>query len=226
MGGVSCRRKVYGAAHMKFSYFGRELEGFDHLYNSTYLNERQVELAVAVDFLSDADSTNVLEVGNVLAHYDIGGHVVVDRYEAPTGYQVLMDWPYYQVDVFDIATQVGSSWDRIVAISTLEHVGFDLDPDAEVDTEASMRAIAYLRTLLAPQGRMLVTLPCGFHPVLDDLITEDLLGAERSCTFVRDWDAEGDEPGWVQTDEPTVLLYGDTNPWAEAVWVGEFARLN
>lgn len=211
---------------MNFSYFGHELEGFDHLYNSTYLNERQVELAIAVDFLAGTDSTNVLEVGNVLAHYDIGGHVVVDRYEPPTGYQAVMDWPYYQVDVFDVATQVGSSWDRIVAVSTLEHVGFDLDPDAEVDPEASMRAIAYLRMLLAPEGRMLVTVPCGFHPVLDEAITEDLMGAERSATFVRDWDTDADQAGWIQTDEPTVLPYGEKTRWADAVWVGEFARLN
>lgn len=210
---------------MKFGYFGRELEGFDHLYNSTYLNERRVELAVAIDFLSDIDSTNVLEVGNVLAHYDVGGHVVVDRYEQPTGYQALRDWPYYQVDVFDIATQVGSSWDRIVAVSTLEHVGFDMDPAGPTDPDAAPAAIAYLRTLLAPEGRMLVTVPCGFHPVLDQLITEDLMGALRSATFVRDWATEEpDESGWVQTDEPTVLPYGDTGPWAEAVWIGEFAR--
>ena len=120
---------------MKFGYFGRELEGFDHLYNSTYLNERQVELAIAFDFLTGVDITNTLEVGNVLAWYDVGGHVVVDRYEEPTGLQHLLDWPYYQVDVFDIATEVGSSWDAIVAISTLEHVAFDMDPAADRDLD-------------------------------------------------------------------------------------------
>ncbi len=206
---------------MQFDYYGRRLSGFGHLYNSTALNERQVELAIAIDFMDGRDPVNGLEVGNVLAHYDIGGHVVVDPYEQPTLYQRAQRWPYHAVDVFDIYTEVGSGWDWIVSISTLEHVRWDMDPSKSADPEAALRAINYLHDMLVDGGQMLVTVPCGFHPLLDAAITEELTGATQSCTFVR---LHGPESGWVQTDEPTVLPYGMTGPWAEAVWIGIFER--
>lgn len=206
---------------MQFDYFGRQLSAYGHLYNSTALNERSIELAVALDFMAGRDPVNGLEIGNVLAHYDVGGHVVVDPYEQPTLWQANERWPYHAVDVFDVATQVGSSWDWIVSISTLEHVRWDMDPSQAADPEGSLRAINYLHDMLAVDGQMLVTVPCGFHPLLDEAITEELTGATRSCTFVR---THGDQPTWVQTDEPTVLPYGMTGPWAESVWVGEFER--
>lgn len=206
---------------MDFTYFGRPLSGFNSLYNCTYLNERCVELAVAFDFLEGRSSANGLEVGNVMGHYNVGGHTVVDLYEAASELQTLKRWRVEQVDVFDIGLQVGSLWDWIVAISTLEHVRFDMDSDAPLDLEGSMQALAYLRSLLAPEGQMLVTLPCGFHPVLDELIVEGLTGATRACTFVRDTVAD-DPMQWVQTDEPTIVEYGHDGPWASAVWIGEF----
>jgi len=210
---------------MKFSYFGRELEGFNHLYNSTYLNERAVELAVAFDWLYGRDTDNGLEFGNVLGHYGFGGHHVVDRYEPATELQRLKRWPVHQIDVFDTAVKVGSSWDWIVAISTIEHVRYDMDADDDVDPEGSLNALLYLQSLLAPAGQMLVTVPCGFHPVLDNLIVEELTGATRSCTLVRDWGADHDQEGcWVQTDEPTIIDYGSSGPWADSVWIGEFER--
>lgn len=206
-------------AAMRFTYFGRKLSGFNSLYNCTYLNERCVELAVAFNFLEGRSFANGLEVGNVLGHYNVGGHTVVDLYEPASELQQLKRWRVQQVDVFDIGLEVGSKWDWIVAISTLEHVRFDMDAKAPIDLEGSMNALNYLRSLLAPGGQMLVTLPCGFHPILDELIAEDLTGAARACTLVRDG---GDPLQWVQTDEPTIIEYGTSGTWADAVWIGEF----
>jgi hypothetical protein len=205
---------------MLFSYFGRELNGFDHLYNCTFMNERQVELAVVFDWLNGRDLHRGLEVGNVLAHYDdaghtVVGHTVVDRYEPATYRQRDEGCWYYQVDVFDTPPREGG-YDWIVAISTLEHVRFDFDRFDPIDLNASFNAIAHLRKLLAPHGAMLVTFPCGFHPVLDDLVIEELTGAERACTLIRT------EHGWVQTEQPTILPYGASTPWAESVFIGEF----
>lgn len=204
---------------VKFSYFEHQLAGFNSLYNCTYLNERCVELAVAFNFLQGRSFVNGLEVGNVLGHYGVGGHTVVDLYEPASELQQLKRWRVEQVDVFDIGLEVGSLWDWIVAISTLEHVRFDMDSTSPLDLDGSMNALRYLRSLLHEDGQMLVTLPCGFHPVLDELIVEELTGATRACTLVRD----GDDPTrWVQTDEPTVIEYGRDGPWASAVWIGEF----
>jgi len=207
---------------MHFTYFGRQLQGFDNLYNCTYLNERCVELAVAFDWLTGREPVNGLEVGNVLGHYSYGGHTVVDLYEPASELQALKRQRVLAVDLFDVATTVGSSWDWIVAISTLEHVRYDMDPGADQDLNGSLDAIDYLRSLLGVGGQMLVTVPCGFHPMLDDVIVEELTGATRASTLVR---SDDDPMTWVQTETPEIRPYGGTGPWADSVWIGEFDRV-
>lgn len=185
---------------MRFTYHGVSLIGIDEPYNSTILNERAVELAVAKRFLADVDGEG-LEVGNVLGHYGLTGHRVVDLSEVSDGVE--------NMDVFDIAGR----YDWIVAISTLEHVRWDSPPK---DAEAALGALDYLRSLLNPGGRMLVTVPTGYHAPLDaELITG--VGAERACTMVRT------PKGWRQTKAITVKPYGVENPWASSVWIGEFS---
>lgn len=182
---------------MSFQYHGTSLEYFDHIYNSTRQNERTVELAVAQHWLPDGDG---LEVGNVLGHYDITGHRVVDRDERAPGVENL--------DVFDIT----GTFDWIVSISTLEHVGWDT-PDQ--DPLLAIEALQHLRSLLRPNGQMLVTVPGGYHPPLDRFLAHDVV-ARRAATFIR-WGK-----GWRQTKTPTFKPYGASTPWAESVWIGEW----
>ena len=50
-------------------------------YNSTYGNERAVEIPIAMAEVRKHPEDQVLEVGNVLAHYYSHHHDVVDNYE-------------------------------------------------------------------------------------------------------------------------------------------------
>lgn len=200
-----------------FEWWGRRLRYFDHPYNSARLNERTIEIPVVAAWLSDIAGTTVdpsrgpamspfggLEVGNVLSHYGITGHRVVDRHEQGEGVENL--------DVFDIEGR----YDWIVAISTIEHVRWDEQPR---ENDGAARAIAHLRSLLAPGGRMILTLPTGYHTPFDHSIGFGRAGATRACTIRRSVE---DTSLWVQTERPTVLRYGMRTPWAEAVWIGEY----
>lgn len=192
---------------MKFTYQNRELVGFDEPYNQTIHNERAVELAIAADWIQDYADTSFagLEVGNVLGHY--GAHFpmarhIVDKYEQAAGVQ--------NIDVFDV--EFHYHW--IVAISTLEHVGYDEEPR---DLTLAAKAIGHLADHLLSGGQMLITVPGGYHPALDDFLASGG-GATRDCTLVRN----GDE--WQQTEQRTFRPYGVTTPWAESVWIGEYER--
>lgn len=196
-----------------FKWWGTELPYCTADYNSSRLNERAVEIPVALHFLGvhggSEDPTSApigLEVGNVLSHYGVRGHRVVDRHEVGEGVENL--------DLFDIE----GSYDWIVAISTIEHVRWD---EAPKDPLGALYAVEKLRSLLAPGGSMLLTVPTGYHPVLDQFIERSAFtGLEWASTHTRSVD---DPNTWVQDEVPCVSPYGDRTPWATTVWVAEFS---
>ena len=85
-------------------------------YNLTWLNERAVELPLALEVVHRGG--RILEVGNVLAHYGELGHEVVDRYERAPGVR--------NIDVLSL--EPGREWDRVVSISTVERVASTTSP--------------------------------------------------------------------------------------------------
>ena len=174
---------------------GSTLDLVDLPYNQTILNERSVELAVVFDWLPGKGAG--LEVGNVLAHYGVTGHRVVDLYERAPGVE--------NVDVFD----VDGRYDWIVAVSTVEHVRWDVERDAG----GAQAAIKHLRSLLNPGGVMLVTVPLGWNAPLDAVLPLD---ATRWACFER----AGDSWAWCDLPDGPVR-YGPA--WANAVWVGEWS---
>jgi len=196
---------------------GSTIPGFDHPYNTTALNERAVELAMAQQFLAlrhnwEGRMGRVLEVGNVLSHYDLSpGGRIVDRFEVAPGVE--------NIDVFDIE----GTYDTIISVSTIEHVGVD---DGRDYPHAAMAAIYHLRSLLAPGGRFFCTFPTGWNAALDHALNwgEISRWAATEVYMVRD----GED--WVECGANgrrgfTPRPYGLTQPWAEAVWIGEFAPL-
>lgn len=185
-----------------FDWWGDEFTYAEFDYNTTRLNERAVELPIARQFLA-GQVGRLLEVGNVLSHYypELPQRAIVDRYEEGPGVS--------NIDVFTI----DRSWDRIVSISTLEHVRWDESPR---EAGRAADAVVHLRDLLAPGGRMLVTIPLGWNRPLDDWLLEGAGGVLRACTMVRGG------YGWLQTEEPVWRPYGASQPWAESVWIGEW----
>jgi len=57
----------------------------------------------------------------------------------------------------------------IISISTLEHVGYDEEPR---NTRKILDAFSNLKRLLAPNGRIVVTLPLGYNHEMDNFIKE------------------------------------------------------
>lgn len=138
---------------------GRRYNYFYHPYGSTWKNERAVEIPIVWDIVKTFIEKNkkILEVGNVLSYrfkvksenYDI-----LDKYEIKNS--------VIKEDIVDFKSQY--KFDLIVCISTLEHIGWDEDFK---DTTKVLRAVDNMRSMVAPGGKMIVTIPLGYNPELD-----------------------------------------------------------
>jgi SAM-dependent methyltransferase len=109
-------------------------------------------------------------------------------------------------DLRDLPFEDGS-FDIAVCISTIEHVGFDntvYGIGAERDEEGMAAALAELRRVLAPDGRLVVTVPTGAH--------------EEHGWFVQlepdEWRATFTAAGFDTTEEETYAL--GPEGWASA----------
>jgi len=142
-----------------FTFQGKSYRYFRHRYNATWRNERAVEIPIARSFLAGVSADKVLEIGNVLSHYGPVAHQVVDKYEQAQGVT--------NADVCDFKSE--KSYELILSISTLEHVGWDEVPK---DQSRVLRAFENLRSLLTPEGKLVVTIPLGYNPSLDRMIRE------------------------------------------------------
>lgn len=174
-------------------------------YNGAWLNERTVEIAVARHLLSGLDPESVLEVGNVLAHYGQVGHTVVDKYEAIEG--------VINEDILDFRPD--RTYSAVVAISTLEHVGFD---EPTKNEHAPTEALAAMRSLLSPSGFLLVTVPLGYNPGLDADIATGAFSCARQFSLRR----VSAENEWVADtiEAAKGCAYGSPYNNANAVYVG------
>ncbi len=117
---------TYGASRYPYLYAR---------YKRSWLTERAVEVPVIGALVDHEPRARVLEVGHVLGHYRPIAHTVVDKYERAPG--------VLNRDVLEL-DDLGR-FDLIVAISTLEHVGWD---EAPRDPGKAVRAVAALRSLL------------------------------------------------------------------------------
>ncbi len=167
-----------------FTARGVDYRYFYHPYNQTYCNERAVEIPIVWPMVQQVPPERVLEIGNVLSHYFPTRHDIVDKFEQAPGVQ--------NVDVVDFRPT--QSYDLIVSISTLEHVGFNEQP---LEPEKPARAIRHLQHCLSPRARLVITIPMGFNPHLDRMLLE----------------------GRIPLDDPLYLRrISADNRWREASW--------
>lgn len=195
----------FAGGHGGFDFAGQRHRYLYHRYKWTWLTERAVEVPIARSFLAGARPDRVLEIGHVLGHYGPGEHTVVDKYEQAPG--------VLNRDVFEL-DDLGR-FDRLVAISTLEHVGWDEEPRDRGRSAASLHAV---RRLIAPGGKLLVTVPVGYHPGLDSAIKAGEFRfasarALRRRRFGPHWDEVAPESVWGTPYD--FLLYS-----ARALFVG------
>lgn len=194
----------------RFELDGADYEYLYHHYNATWRNERAVEVPVARAMLERVRPGPMLEVGNVLHNYLPpallpAGRVVVDKYEVYDG--------VINADVMEFTPPRPCA--AVVAISTIEHVGWDEEPR---EPEKAVAAIQRLHSWLAPGGELLVTVPIGHNPALDQYLLDDKPVFER-LSFMRRVDARN---RWVQAGAQEVrgAAYGSPFPFANAIAVG------
>jgi len=124
-------------------------------------------------------------------------------------------------------------FDLVLCVSTLEHVGADNSGyglDAEDDGASRLTALRELRRVLAPLGRLLITVPCGEPGDYGWFHQDDVRGWTRLFTragfFVEEQEVyELTEEGWQAAPELDTagLRYGERGPAASAVLCAELS---
>ena len=171
-------RSVTGAQR-RFAFQGDAYPYLYHRHKLTWMTERAVEVPIVQEIVNRNAGRRVLEIGNVLSHYRPQSHVVVDKYEVAPG--------VVNRDVLEL-DDLGP-FDLIVAISTLEHVGWDEQPR---DPDKAVAAVAGLRALLADGGMLVVTVPIGYNPTFDQAFRDGRIELSRSAALRR----QGAGPRW------------------------------
>lgn len=188
-----------------FAFAEGRLPYLYHRYNNTWMNERAVEVPIARQAIEQHAGGRILEIGNVLSHYDAPPHEVVDKYER--GPEVR------NIDVLDLEPE--RRWDLILSVSTLEHVGVD---DAPRDPGRGAEAAELLARRLAPGGELLLTVPVGYNPRLDEALADGAIPGMELRALRRTQVG----PHWeeVTPDRVLGLSYDWRNSTARAVLVG------
>ncbi|MFQ5889817.1 MAG: hypothetical protein ACE5JR_07165 [Gemmatimonadota bacterium] len=174
-----------------FALTGRRFRYLYRWYNRTWRNERCVEVPLVWERVREHSGDRILEIGNVLGHYFRVEHEVVDKFEAADG--VLNE---------DIVTvDLGKRYDLIVSISTIEHLGWNENKylgDGRTETTPDpgriLAAVENITRHLAPGGTFMFTVPVGYSPYMDEVLTEGRLPLDdmlclRRCSRDNRWEA-------------------------------------
>ncbi len=190
----------------KFTFRGRPYKYFRHTYNTTYKNERAVEIPIALDFLDRKKS--ILEVGNVLANYGMRFGDVLDKYDNSRN--------VINADVLDF--KPANKYQQIISVSTMEHVGWDEVIRDESKIPNSLRNLR--DNCLELGGEMLVTLPIGYNHFFDAYL--EALNSNKSSKlenifsemyFMKRVSSQND---WIQVDYPEIRGIGFGIPFENA----------
>jgi SAM-dependent methyltransferase len=150
-----------------FWFNNQELVYFSHPYNRAGQNMRTVEVPIARAFLHDREWDRILEIGNVLSHYGRINWPVLDAQEKGPGV----------INADLMAWHPERPYDRIVSISTLEHIGHGRYAHLTAATTPA-EALSRVRTWLAPGGEALLTVPARYNEALDRQLVDGLIPAD------------------------------------------------
>jgi SAM-dependent methyltransferase len=192
-----------------FVFHGKSLPYFFHGYNMTWAGERCVEVPIAFNYLEQAAGKNILEVGNVLSHYRETTHDILDKFEKGRG--------VINEDILTFAP--AKKYDLVLSISTFEHIGFDDEAD-EPSGKKILAAIAACRKLLSPSGRLIITVPLGYNPDLDQLVASGGLDVSAESFLRRTGFSEWQE---CTKGEAIKSKYKTPFPYANGIMVAEFS---
>ena len=142
---------------MPFTIGKTTLEYFDHPYNNTAVNERRVEIPLAMNFINKTHDS-LLEVGCVMPYYMAISPSVIS---------------YNIIDMFDLhprclaidARGFNYTNENVLSISTIEHIGTS-DYGATAGDPHS--AFDCLNKIIKQAKNYLITWPVGYNKILDD----------------------------------------------------------
>jgi len=204
-----------------------------HLQAPAGTDERLVEVPWV---LSRLRSGRVLEIGYAFAEPAYIAALV----EADPGELVGVDLAEAEVPGFETVVADAralpfpdSSFDQVLLVSTLEHIGADNEVyglEGAADETGRAAALRELRRILRPSGSLLVTVPLGEPGDYGWFRQEDIPGWTRLFTsagfFVEEQEAyELGDDGWraAPTFDPTGVVYGTRGPAAGAVLCAELS---
>lgn len=164
---LAMRHAALTKADPEFTFDGRRYPYLYDDFNHAWGTERTVEVPIGLLALGQVPAARAVEVGNVLGHYGAAGHAVVDKFEL--GPNVV------NVDAVEYVPP--QPVDRVVSVSTVEHIGWDEVPR---DRGKIPRAIARFRSWLAPGGEAWITVPLGYNRWLDRMVAYGELGPDRA----------------------------------------------
>jgi hypothetical protein len=184
----------------------KKITYFFHPYNHTWANERVIEIPLVLSFIQDVDKDDILEVGNVLSHYIKIGWDVLDKYETERG--------VINEDIINFRPL--KKYKKIISISTMEHVGFDETPKND---KKFLKAILNLKkNCLNKNGKIILTIPIGWNPNLDNLLLKDKINFNEVYYFKRvGWDNK-----WAISNKEEVLKTKYSKPYigANGIFLG------
>ena len=117
---------------------------------------------------------------------------------------------FRQADILDRPLS-GQEFDQILNCSSVEHVGLAGRYDSTDRADGDLEAMAIMREALAPEGRMVMTIPVGQDLVCSPV--HRIYGADRLPRLLAGYAVEEQQfwqkrPGrsvWAQTDRETAL---------------------
>lgn len=203
-----------------FDFNGRKISNFYSLYNHTFRNERCIEIPVILDYLYGNSGKDILEIGNVISHYNRIEHDIVDKYEK--GPNII------NIDVLDYYPN--KLYDFIFSISTLEHIGFDdsnyggTQANPSDSGEKILLACNKLKMLLKPNGLLVFTVPIGYNLYLDKYIRQKRFDLTQ-CFYYK---KISEKPEWKQvnwSDVDGLPFSIKSSYWhANAIMIGIFRK--
>lgn len=202
---------IPGLPQKTFQFQGKSLACFYHRYNMTWAGERCIEIPIAKSYLDQYLGKRVLEVGNVLSHYFPVSHDVLDKFEKGPG--------IINEDI--IGFTPSKQYDLILSISTFEHIGYDDEAESSSSQKILSAIAACTGNLLAPGGKLVITVPVGYNPELDQMMKRGELKASSESYMRRvqklDWATSS-------KDEALKCRFRTPFPYANAILVAEFVK--
>ena len=200
--------KIYFDKAKKYIFQKRGYQYCLEKYNLSWRTERMVEIPIFQKLIRDNSKLHILEIGNVLKHYESSPKsrwAVVDKYEIYEGVINRDIFVYNPKEKFDL----------IVSISTIEHIGME---DGAISPNKAKQVINWVRNnLLNAHGRFIITIPIGYNKHLDKQIFKDEILFAEKYYMTRLSKLE-----WVQTSEDKVSHseYGRPYTGANALFIG------